>query len=82
LVLKPGPWRSENPYKKPEKLASKRRRTISLSLIVAGSALCLYVSGTYGWMYLRQRSLLREWNAHNPAVTQTLTKITIPKIKL
>ena len=35
-----------------------------------------------GWMYLRQRSLLREWNAHNPAVTQTLTKITIPKIKL
>ena len=82
LVLKPGPWRSENLYGKPEKRVSKRRRIISLSLIVTGAALCTYVSGTYGWMYLRQRSLLREWNAHNPAVTRTLTKLSIPKIKL
>ena len=33
-------------------------------------------------MYLRQRTLLREWDAHNPAVTQNLTRISIPRIKL
>lgn len=82
LVLKPGPWRTENPFRKPEKPASKRRRIISHALIAAGGALCLYVSGTYTWMYAKQTSLLRQWNSHNPAITQTLTKLAIPRIKL
>jgi len=82
LVLKPGPWRSENPYKKPEKPASKRRRIISNALILVGSALCLCVTGTYTWMYARQKLLLRQWNSHNPAVTRTLTKLSIPRIQL
>jgi sortase A len=82
LVLKPGPWRSENPYEKPEKPASKRRRIISNTLILVGSTLCLCVTGTYTWMYARQRLLLRQWNSHNPAVTQTLTKLSIPRIQL
>jgi sortase A len=82
LVLKPGPWRSENPCKKSEKPASKRRRIISNALIVAGGTLCLCVTGTYTWMYARQGLLLRQWNSHNPGVTRTLTKLSIPKIKL
>jgi len=82
LVLKPGPWRSENPFRKPEKPASKRRRIISNALIVAGGALCLCVTGTYTWMYARQELLLRQWNSHNPAVTNTLTKLSIPRLKL
>jgi sortase A len=82
LVLKPGPWRSENPYKKPEKPASKRRRMISNALIVAGGTLCLCVTGTYTWMYARQELLLRQWNSHNSAVTNTLTKLSIPRLKL
>jgi sortase A len=82
LVLKPGPWRSENPFKKPEKPASKRRRVISNALIVAGAALCLCVSGTYTWMYARQNLLLRQWNSRNPAITHSLTKLSIPRLKL
>jgi sortase A len=82
LVLKPGPWRSENPYKKPEKQVSKPQRIISNVLIVTGSALCLCVTGTYTWMYARQEFLLRQWNSHNPAVTRTLTKLSIPRLKL
>lgn len=51
-------------------------------LIAAGGTLCAYVIGTYTWMYARQRTLLREWNAHNPAAVQNLTKLSIPKIQL
>jgi sortase A len=82
LVLKPGPWRSENPYRKPEKPVSKRRKIISHALIAAGGALCLCVTGTYTWMYARQELLLRQWNSHNPAVTHTLTKLSIPRLKV
>lgn len=82
LVLKPGPWRSENPYRKPEKPVSKRRKIISHALIAAGSALCLCVTGTYTWMYARQELLLRQWNSHNPTVTHTLTKLSIPRLKV
>jgi sortase A len=42
----------------------------------------LCVTGTYTWMYARQELLLRQWNSHNPAVTRTLTKLSIPRLKL
>lgn len=82
LVLKSVPWRSRDLRSKPEKHPGKRRAAISSVLILAGGALCAYVGGTYAWMYARQRSLLREWNAHNPAVVRNLTKLSIPKIQL
>lgn len=82
LVLKPASWRTEDSYRKPEKRVGNPRRVISLSLITAGGVLCLYVAGTYTWMYARQMSLLHQWNTHNPAVVRNLTKLAIPKIEL
>jgi LPXTG-site transpeptidase (sortase) family protein len=81
LVLKSGSWRKQASPDKPEQPPSKRQ-IISNALIVAGGALCLYVAGTYTWMYARQKLLLRQFDAHNPAVSQTLTKLSIPRIKL
>ena len=81
LVLKSAPWRNETLPAQPEHPPSKRQ-VISCALIAAGGALCLYVAGTYTWMYARQRQLLNQFNANNPAVSQTLTKLSIPRIKL
>lgn len=33
-------------------------------------------------MYVHQRSLLRAWNTHNPAVVEGMTKLSIPRIHL
>jgi sortase A len=33
-------------------------------------------------MYIRQEMLLRQWKEHNPAVVETLTKLSIPRIHL
>ena len=85
LALKPVPWRtspvSRNSELLPSPLLKSRKKLLSLYLFVFGGALCAYVIGTYAWMYEHQQKLLREWKSHS-AVSQSLTKISIPRIHL
>ena len=80
LVLKPGPWGPLNRTRKPKLLASSRQ-TASYALIIAGSALILWVAGNYSLMYWKQRTLLRQWDGAT-VVRQNLTKLSIPRIGL
>ena len=80
LILKAGSWRQNDFFIRPELPANKRQIVASL-LILAGSILCTGVLGTYSWMYWKQRSLLKEWNAQL-ATRESLTKLWIPRIKL
>jgi LPXTG-site transpeptidase (sortase) family protein len=56
------------------------RLLLSSTLLALGSTLCLYVCGSYVWMYGQQRKLLHEWSRAAPG--EVLTKIYIPKIHL
>jgi sortase A len=68
-----------------------RQKWISISLIVAGLSLLIYVSVQYGTMYYEQRRLAQEWQRQQNEVaaqpdpqpaTDSLTRLVIPKIKL
>jgi sortase A len=80
LILKAGSW---GPYQFPAqgKLLAGARQVVAYFLIIAGASLCTGVLGTYSWMYLRQRSLLKQWNTET-ATRQNLTKLSIPRIDL
>jgi LPXTG-site transpeptidase (sortase) family protein len=80
LILKAGSWRPHEGRRRSKLLAS-RRQTVAYLLIMAGTVLCTGVLGTYTWMYLKQRALLKQWNTE-PATRQSLTKLSIPRIKL
>ena len=80
LILKAGSWRPHETHIKPKLLASKRQIAAYL-LIVTGSVLCTGVLGTYCFMYWKQRALLRQWNTEL-ATRESLTKLSIPRIKL
>ena len=57
-------------------------------LIVLGVLLLVYVAAQYTEMYAEQRRLVHEWERqtilarHNPAAVTTLTRLSIPSIKL
>ena len=80
LVLKSEPWGATQSRKKPKLLANPRQ-TAAYLLILTGSVLCLWVGGTYSWMYWKQHVLLNRWNGEN-AAQQSLTKLSIPRIDL
>lgn len=80
LILKAGSW---GPYRFPAraKLLASPRQIVAYFLIITGASLCTGVLGTYSWMYLQQRSLLKQWSTE-PATRQSLTKLSIPRIEL
>ena len=86
LVIQPARWRSETNRTKPKFPArkSRARRMASVLLIATGTVLCTYVAGSYTWMYVAQRKLLREWKADDSptAADPGLTKLSIPHIGL
>ena len=68
-----------------------RRHWLSYSFIAAGLALLIYVSAQYGTMYREQQRLAQQWEQQNDTastqadatpVTDGLTRLSIPKIKL
>jgi LPXTG-site transpeptidase (sortase) family protein len=82
LVLKPEPWR-QFPTRTKAELVSRLdnpRQLLSYLLILVGIVLCTYVSGTYVWMYVQQKMLLREWK--QAQFNAPLTKLSIPRIQL
>jgi LPXTG-site transpeptidase (sortase) family protein len=84
LVLKPAPWWQDR-FRKPKLLPGKStpRLILSYALFAVGGVLCLYVAGSYTWMYAEQKKLLHEWKTQNSAAGEpTLTKLSIPKIHL
>jgi sortase A len=82
FVLKPELWRHFPTRTKAELVSPFRnpRQLLSYVLILVGSVLCTYVAGTYVWMYVQQKMLLREWK-RGPSVA-ALTKLSIPRIQL
>ena len=83
LVLQPARWRDWDNFKNPKLRASRSdpRRIISIALFVVGGVLCAYVAGSYGWMFVEQKKLLREWKTQQ-AAREILTKLSIPRIGL
>lgn len=81
FVLKPELWR-QFPIRTKAELVSHfpPRQLVSYLLILVGSVLCTYVSGTYVWMYVQQKMLLREFK--QAPFNAPLTKLSIPRIKL
>jgi len=80
LILKAGSWRPCEIHIRSKLLASPRQ-IVAYVLIIAGATLCTGVLGTYSWMYLKQRALLKQWNTEF-ATRQNLTKLSIPRIEL
>jgi len=81
-MLKPELWR-EFPSRNKAELVSRLRyprQLVSYVLILVGSVLCTYVSGTYAWMYVQQKLLLRQWK--QAQLNLPLTKLSIPRIQL
>ena len=82
FVLKPELWR-QFPTRTKAELVSRfcnPRQLVSYVLILVGSVLCTYVSGTYAWMYVQQKLLLRQWK--QAQLNLPLTKLSIPRIQL
>lgn len=85
LVIQPKRWAEKSSFKNSKLLSRKfgARRIASVLLLATGGTLCTYVLGSYTWMYVEQKKLLREWKAQNSESTgASLTKISIPRIKL
>src|SRR5215813_7766954 len=82
FVLKPELWRQFRTRTKAELVSRfpNPRQLVSHVLILVGSVLCTYVSGTYVWMYVQQKMLLREWK--QAQFNAPLTKLSIPRIHL
>jgi sortase A len=82
FVLEPELWRQFPPRTKAKLVSRFRhpRQLVSYALILVGSALSIYVSGTYAWMYVQQKMLLREWK--QAQFNAPLTKLSIPRIQL
>ena len=82
FVLKPELWRQFPIRTKAELSTCFRdpRQLVSYLLVLVGCVLCTYVAGTYLWMYVQQKMLLREWK-QGPS-NAILTKLSIPRIQL
>ena len=80
--LEPELWRQFPTRIKAELVSRFRhpRQLVSHALILVGSVLSIYVSGTYAWMYIQQKMLLREWK--QAQFNAPLTKLSIPRIQL
>jgi sortase A len=85
-LIQPDAWRTIQQHAK-RKLPARRsgpRRILSIVLLATGTTLCSYVAGNYAWMYAAQKKLLSQWKseAAAPATAPSLTKISIPRIRL
>lgn len=58
------------------------RILLSYMLLISGAILCLYVLGTYIWIYEQQRELLHQWSESSVSESDALTKLSIPRIHL
>ena len=57
------------------------REILSIALLTTGGILCIYVAGSYAWMFAEQKKLLHDFKSQKSA-RDVLTKLSIPRIGL